>query len=270
MQQIKTLKTGWYIFSDVLASIITWIFITHKRKVLQNEEPLDLPGLFINDSYFYKSILITVIFWIILYAVAGAYNVPPYKKSRLKELTGSFIQCLIGSLILLFILFFNDKEQHYTYFYIVFFMLLLLQTFLVCAGRLMLITFSKNDVKKKPQLFNTIIIGNSAKAVAVYNEIKRNYKASGYNLLGFVTDDNFLKNGISKSLPCLGTIEEAEVIIQAKNVSQVVIALEKSERRVTETLISQLSGHDVDIKMVPDTLAILTGSVKVNNVPGAV
>jgi len=71
-------------------------------------------------------------------------------------------------------------------------------------------------------------------------------------------------------LPCLGTIEEAEIIVQQKNISQVVIALEKSEQKITETLISQLSMHNVEIKIVPDMLAILAGSVKVNNVPGAV
>jgi exopolysaccharide biosynthesis polyprenyl glycosylphosphotransferase len=269
-QQIKTLKTGWYIFSDVLASVIAWVFVTHKRKILLSEEPTTYTGLFTSYNYFYQSIFLIIIFWIILFAVAGAYNIPLYKKSRLKELTSSSIQCLIGSVLLLFLIFFNDNEQHYTYFYEVFFILISLQTLFIASGRILLISLAKKDMKKYSQLFNAIIIGNSSKAMEVYNEMKRNRHTSRYNLLGFLAEDRFPKNGISKNLPCLGTIEEAETIIQKKNISQVVVALENSEQNITELLISKLSGHNVEIKIVPDMLAILAGSVKVNNVPGTV
>ena len=61
-----------------------------------------------------------------------------------------------------------------------------------------------------------------------------------------------------------------ETIIQQKNIRQVIVALEKPEQAITENLISRLSVYDVEIKIVPDMLAILSGSVKVNNVPGAV
>ena len=256
--------------SDVIASVITWIFVTHKRKILQQEEPFDFWGLFTSDNYFYKSLLLIVVFWLILFAVTGTYNISPYKKSRLKELSASFMQCLFGSVILLFLLFLNDKERDYTYFYTVFFMLLVWQTLLIFAGRLLVIAFARNEFKKRPHLSNTIIIGNTAKAVAVYKEMKKNYTTAAYNLLGFITEDKFSKNGISKSLPCLGTIEETENIIQQKNISQVVIALEKPEQEIIEALISRLSEHDVEIKMVPDTLAIVSGSVKVNDISGAV
>ncbi|MEO8712315.1 MAG: sugar transferase [Parafilimonas sp.] len=270
MQQIKTLKTGWYIFSDVLASVVAWIIVTHKRKILLNQDPLTYSGLFTSYHYFYQSVLLIIIFWIALFAIAGAYNTPLYKKSRLKELTASFIQCLIGSLILLFIIFLNDNEQYYTYLYAVFFMLISLQTVCVVLGRLLLVSLAKNDIERNPQLFNTVIIGNSTKATTTYNEIKKHHQTSLYNLLGFIAEDYAQTNGVSKTLPCLGTIEEAEKIIQQKNIRQVVVALETSEQEITETLISKLSAYNVEIKLVPDMLAILAGSVKMNNVPGAV
>src|SRR5882757_1452336 len=103
MQQKKTFKTGWYIFSDMLASGAAWIFVTHRRKVLLNQTPLTYSGLFNSYQYFYESVLLILIFWITLFAIAGVYNTPLYKKSRLKELTASCIQCLIGSMVLLFI-----------------------------------------------------------------------------------------------------------------------------------------------------------------------
>src|SRR6188474_1714436 len=112
MKQVQMLKTGWYIFSDTFATVCTWIFITHTRKVLLNEAPLTYSGLFTQYEYFYQSILLVVLFWLILFAIAGAYNIDLYKKSRFKELTATCLQCLTGSLLLLFILFLNDKEQH--------------------------------------------------------------------------------------------------------------------------------------------------------------
>jgi polysaccharide biosynthesis protein PslA len=270
MQQKKTFKIGWYIFSDLLASAAVWILITHRRKVLLHQDPLTYAGLFNSYQYFYESLLLIIIFWIILFAVGGVYNVPLHKKSRLQELTASCIQCLIGSIVLMFIIFFNDSEQDYTYLYSVFFLLVSLQVLFIAAGRLLLISLSKNYLKKNPELFNTIIIGNSSKATSVYNEIQKNNQVNRYNFLGFISEDKFQKNGISKNLPCLGTVEQAGQIIQQKNISQVVVALEKSEQKITESIISMLSEHDVDIKLVPDALAILAGSVKAKNVPGAV
>jgi len=49
-----------------------------------------------------------------------------------------------------------------------------------------------------------------------------------------------------------------------------VIALEKSEQAGMEKIIDRLSEKDVGIKILPDTLDILSGSVKTSNVFGAV
>jgi exopolysaccharide biosynthesis polyprenyl glycosylphosphotransferase len=263
-------KTAWYIFSDTFATVCTWIFITHTRKVLLDEEPLTYLGLFTHYGYFYQSVLFVVLFWLILFAIAGTYNIPLYKRSRLKELTATFLQCITGSMLLLFILFLNDNEQHYSYFYTVCFLLVLWQTLLIATGRLLLISFAKNTMRKNPQLFNTIIIGNNSKATAVYKEIMRSHRSSAYNLLGFMNAGGFCENGISKKLPCFGSIDNLDVVIEQKNIRQVVIALEKPEQLITENLISKLSTYDVEIKIAPDMLAIVSNSVKMTSAPGVV
>ena len=45
--------------------------------------------------------------------------------------------------------------------------------------------------------------------------------------------------------------------------------MEKSEYSLLENIINRLSEKDVEIKIQPDTLDILSGSVKTNNVLGA-
>ena len=263
----KSLNTGWYLISDLIASILTWTITTHLRKFLLGEAPSTYIGLLTAPIFYYQSLMPAIIFWLILYAIAGAYNTQLYKRFKLEEFAATCTQCLIGSLVLLFIIFLNDKEQHYTYFYIVFFTLFFLQTILISVGRLLLINNARKHIKDNLVLFNTVIVGNNTKAVAACNEIKTNHN-QGYNLLGFIALSDASVNGIATQLNCLGTVNEIETIIYEKQIHQVVIAIENTHQTITEKLISVLSEHDVEIKIMPDTLAILSGSVKVNEVPG--
>ena len=269
MQQFKPFKTGWYLISDLLASVVAWVLTMHARKILLNIPPFTYAGLFTSDSFFYQSLALTVVFWLILFAVAGAYNTPLYKKMKLEEFTATLIQCFIGSIILLFILFLNDDEQHYSYFYIVLFTLFILETFFVMIGRMLVIDTARKRFRKNKTSFNTVIVGNNSKAVAACAELKA-INNSGYNIIGFITLDSFSQNGLTNQLPCFGTINDIGTIIHEKEVQQVIIAIENNQQTSTEKIINTLSDYDVEIKLVPDNLEILTGSVKINNVPGAV
>jgi exopolysaccharide biosynthesis polyprenyl glycosylphosphotransferase len=73
-----------------------------------------------------------------------------------------------------------------------------------------------------------------------------------------------------QNLPRLGSIEDLESIIDEHRIRQVVLAMEKTEKPLMESVINRLSEKDVEIKIHPDTLDILSGSVKTNNVLGAV
>ena len=188
MQQIKPSKTIWYIISDLIASVFAWIITTHERKILLNDGPLTYAGLFTADSFFYQSLALTIILWLTLFAIAGAYNMPLHKRLKLEEFAETVIQCFFGSILLLFILFLNDNQEHYTYFYIVFFTLFILETLFVTIGRMFMISNARNHFKQNSTLFNTIIIGNNAKAVAVCNELKT-INNPGYNVIGFISLD---------------------------------------------------------------------------------
>jgi exopolysaccharide biosynthesis polyprenyl glycosylphosphotransferase len=49
----------------------------------------------------------------------------------------------------------------------------------------------------------------------------------------------------------------------------VIIALEKDQQAMAESIINRMSEKDVELKLVPDALDILAGSVKTSNVLGA-
>ncbi len=268
MRKPEPVHISLYILNDLISSAVVWIIISLVRKHLLNEHPQGLQDSFEHDIVFVRSLITTTIFWVILYAVTGAYNTPIYKKSRLTEATSTVIQSFAGSAILLFVLFLNDLRQDYTYLYIVFFTLLALQTFVPFIGRYILIMLAKKRIRKGKFFLNTIIIGNNRKSYDAFTEI-RNYRESCYNIVGFLSDEKSQKNGLSKWIPRLGHTDYLEKVIHEKGIEQVIIALEKTEQQQVDTLISRLSEKDVEVKLVPDNFEILAGSVKIETVLGA-
>jgi exopolysaccharide biosynthesis polyprenyl glycosylphosphotransferase len=68
----------------------------------------------------------------------------------------------------------------------------------------------------------------------------------------------------------MGNADKIEKVVDENQVELVVLATEKSEKAQVENMIDRLSEKDVQIKIVPDMLDILSGSVKTSNVFGAV
>ncbi|HJS53865.1 MAG TPA: exopolysaccharide biosynthesis polyprenyl glycosylphosphotransferase, partial [Chitinophagaceae bacterium] len=104
----------------------------------------------------------------------------------------------------------------------------------------------------------------------IYNETEKSFHNSGYRYIGFVSTAANNKTLFNNHIPELGHIGQLEKVIDANDVKQVVIALEKSEQSNTEKIIEKLSEKNVEIKILPSTLDILSGSVKTSNVFGAV
>jgi exopolysaccharide biosynthesis polyprenyl glycosylphosphotransferase len=201
--------------------------------------------------------------------LTGFYKHALIKKSRLNEFTSTFIVCIAGSLLIFFTFLLNDKAPSYTYFYSVFFGLFGLQFGLTFFGRLLLLNRTKADLLAGRIKLNTLLIGNNAKAVKVYNEVKKNFEALGYVFIGYIPTDASQKNGLSKWINSLGTMNELENVIHEHSIDQVIITLDDKESHLTEGLVKRLGELDVDIKLHPHTLDILLGSVKTGNVLGA-
>src|SRR5260221_9625870 len=117
--------------------------------------------------------------------------------------------------------------------------------------------------------FNTLMVGSQDNAVRIFKETENSLHDGGYRYVGFVITDGITKNNILKFIPKLGLVSELEKIIDDNNIQQVVLAMEKSEQPLLEKIIDRLSEKDVEIKIQPNTLDILSGSVKTNNVLGA-
>jgi exopolysaccharide biosynthesis polyprenyl glycosylphosphotransferase len=115
---------------------------------------------------------------------------------------------------------------------------------------------------------NTLLVGSNANAVKLYNEVKKNCDTFGYVVNGYISNDTN-KNGLSKYLNSLGSMNDLENVIKVHEIDQVIISLDEKEHHLAEDLVKRLSELDVDIKLQPHTLDILSGSVKTSNVLGA-
>ncbi len=224
--------------------------------------------LYLADTSLASSLEVKIIghsfFWIAWYAFTGSYHTSLYEKSRLNEFTATLIYTFCGCLLLALaphISGINSVEIFLSGFF--------LQFGCIILGRSLLLHTVKRALIKGKISFTTLIVGNNEHAVKLYKELNKNFRYLGFRTIGFVTPGSETKNGLGKWLPHLGTIRELQELIETHRVEKLILSLDKKQHLLTEELVNQLAQKDVDIKLVPDTLDILSGSVKTNNVLGA-
>lgn len=268
MMQQKKISIVWYAVADFITASLAWACFFFLRKWLLRAELIDNGTLQV-DRNFWLGIFLVPAGWLILYTLVGAYR-HLYKKSRLFEFTNTFICTVIGSVVLFFSVMLNDvHDENFSYYYIAFFSLVAIHLILTFSARLVILNKIKKQLLNGTVRFNTLMVGSHESALRILKETQKHLLDGGYHYTGFIsTDDNGI-HGLSKSLPKLGVISQLEEIIDRHEIKLVVLALEKSEQRLLEDTVNRLSEKDVEIKIQPDTLDILSGSVKTSNILGA-
>jgi len=267
MPSAPKIPVAWYAVIDFFTASLAWACFFFVRKWILQEVITDAGRLQV-DLQFWLGITCIPAGWLILYSIAGTYH-SLYRKSRLFEFTSTFICTLIGSTVLFFLLLLDDAGDHYTYYYLGFFSLFTIHFIFTFTGRWWLLNKVKRQLLSGDVYFNTLMVGSRDNALAIYRETEKNLHESGYRYTGFVTPDTEGKNGIQRVIPKLGTIDDLETIIDRYGIRLVVLAIEKTEYPLLENIISRLSEKDVEVKIQPDTLDILSGSVKTSHVLGA-
>ena len=263
----KKLQVFKYILLDVLSAGIAWVLFFVFRKTYL--EPLKygykIPLNF--DDNFYYGLVLIPLYWIFLYFIVGTYkNI--YRKSRLREFGQTLLISLIGTLILFFVLLLDDEVASYTQYYRSYFTLFGLHFVLTELFRLILTTHTGKCIKNRRIGFKTLIIGSNENAVELYKELEGQKYSSGNQLIGFthvVKDDNYL---LEEYLPHFGNCVDLRATIEKHQIEEVIIAVESSEHNSLGSIITELEGLDVLIKIIPDMYDILSGSVKMSSIFG--
>jgi len=267
MKSGKQIPVAWYAVIDFITAALAWSCFFFIRKLLLKETVANQNELMVNNRFWLGTLFIPA-GWLALYTLVGAYR-HLYKKSRLFEFTSTFMCSLIGTIVLFFLFILDDVKDNYSYYYSAFFSLFAVHIVFTFTGRWLILNKVKKQLLSGKVFFNTLMVGSQDNAIRIYKETEKNLHDGGYRYTGFVTPDNTGKNGIDKLLPKLGTLTELESSIEANNIQLVILAMEKSEKPLLENIINRLSEKDVEIKIQPSNLDILSGSVKTSNVMGA-
>jgi polysaccharide biosynthesis protein PslA len=251
---------GWYIFIDIIVALVAWFVFYYLRAKVQNY-PLSIP------SGFYIGMFLFVFGWIGLHFLTGTYYAL-YQKSRVVEFFKTIIVSLVGSLVLLFFFILkNPRSNNYDY-YLDFYILLFPIIFLSVLARTIFLSYSKNQLRKKEVYFNTLLVGSGNKAA----NFSKDFFYSNDNS-GFVITDFINLNGTEIKLPndsirVYHSLNELSKIIEERKIEEVIIAVENEERKLIKDILLKLSNKDVNIKITPDTLDIISGALHNSNVMG--
>lgn len=249
------------ILLDFLSSSVAWgVFYFFRKVYLENTA-------FTINKEFYLGIIIIPICWIILHLLIGTYF-STLRIHRIKIFNLTFISALIGSVVVFFFFLLDDSVAGYQMYYKSFFAIFLLQFVLNLVLRFIAVSYLVKQVHKGKIGFNTLLIGGSQKAVDIYQEIVSLPKRTGNNFIGFV-NLNGIDKLLSEKMPYLGYVDELNEILNKYKIEEIIIALDSTKHEKIRNIIAQIHGRDIKIKLIPDMYDILSGSVKMNNIFGA-
>ena len=262
----RKIHITWYVLSDYISAILSWMILYFTRRLLL-QEPIYVDGeLFLNNR-FWLGLLLIPAGWIIFYALTGTYH-SLYKKSRLNEFSRTVLSSLIVCTILFFAIVINDPQTDYRYYYKAYFIFLFTHFGITWAGRWLLLSLAKMQIRNGKMVFNSLLVGSGAIGVKTFEDTVSGLRANGYQYTGYV-QPNSVTGNMNIILPCLGNTDHLEEIVDRENIQLVVIALGRNDQSSAEKLVQRMSEKDVEIKIIPDILDILSGSVKTSNLFGA-
>lgn len=260
------LATGWWVAGDYIAALIAELILYFARRYLLEEAITIEKKIYLNDRFWWGAALIPLA-WIAFHTLTGAYRAS-YVKSRLYAFSYTLTTSVIGCTLLFFIIIINDPQRNYTYYYKAFFTYTSAQFLLTWLSRWILLTIVKKQIASGAIRFNTLLVSSQNNTIPTFHETNKGLSLAGYHYIGYLTTDGPTDTS-GLALPYLGDLGDFHSKIASHEVKLIVLALGRDAKIKTEELINQLSEIDVEIKIAPDMLDILSGSVKTSNVLGA-
>lgn len=261
----KKIQTFKYILLDLLSAVMAWVIFFIYRKYTIDPSIISRISEITADSNLYLGITVVPFFWLFMYYLSGTYR-RVYRKSRLKELGQTLSVAFFGVVIIFFTLILDDIIFSYKSYYRSFLMLLGLHFSLTYLFRLSLTSYTNYLIHRKKIGFRTLIVGGNENAVDIYQQIDNQEKSTGQFFIGYVNgfDSDAVGDNhkLGEFLPCLGNYKNLMHIIQENNIEEVIIAIERSENKIVQQIITDLENIDVIIKIIPKMHDILLGSVK--------
>ncbi len=210
--------------------------------------------------------LLYVAGWISLHFLTGTYR-GLYHKSRVVEFIKTVAVSTAGCLVLLFFFILkNPKVNNYDYyseFYLLLFPVIILNT----LTRMIFLSFTKKQLQEKKVFFNSLLIGSGNKAEQFLKDFSGANDTSGFIITDFI-NLNGEHGHIPAHISVHHSLNEISALLTANQIEEVIIAVDSNERSLITEILQKLSNKNVNIKITPDTLDILSGALQNTNVMG--
>jgi len=212
---------------------------------------------------FLVPLLFVYFFWIIVFTFSGLYQYW-FVRSRFDELASVAKAVSLGCLFLFVVIFLDDaikNEKAISRYLILIYWALMV--FSVGFGRIIIRSFQASLLQKGIGLRDTLIIGIGERGVEL-NSLINKYPQLGYRVIGFISTGK--KDTAKENI--LGQIKDLFKVISDRNISEILIALEKKEKDKLFEIIGNCPQDKVNLKILPDTYEIVSGMVKTNQLYG--
>ncbi|HMO60700.1 MAG TPA: sugar transferase [Ferruginibacter sp.] len=250
----------WYVLGDLAASIFTWILFYYLRTFLYDAPFTVPPG-------FYLGAILYVSGWMSLHLLSGAYE-DIYHKTAITETLRTFFISLLGCFGLLFFFILKNPQSNNNNYYQEFFALLIPVFITTLILRLILQRIARSQLDSGKVFFNVLLVGSGKNATQFYEAFTRNNETSGYAIRSFLNTNGNSDLQLPSDINTYQNLSDINNIIDADGIEEVIIAVEKKERDMLTRILQQLSDKDVNIKLTPDAVDIITGAVQTTNVMG--
>jgi Undecaprenyl-phosphate glucose phosphotransferase len=207
--------------------------------------------------------LVTVVFPL-AFAVQGLYRVRA-TRSKAEEWLSVAIGAVVGTVVLSGILLWvrpNNPDVLYSRATLLIF--LLCAIVFVTAGRILVRTLVERRHRDGRNLDRVLIAGNGELARAVVERI-RNHRELGFTIAGYLRNGDEAK---LDGLECLGTIDDAERVIDTHRIDHVFVALPHASSAAMMALLDRLVRSFVSIHVVPDLLQFMVLRSRVEDIDG--
>jgi exopolysaccharide biosynthesis polyprenyl glycosylphosphotransferase len=266
----------WFILSDVLAILISYIY-SYLFRFYSHIIPVDpVKGIPSVGSYF-------AAFWLFLLIHLAIFYFQGFYRSRLKRTRfDDFLFISINALLTILAVFaivgyLNAYSQgkaplfHVTFkpshaFLIVYFVVVI---FVISIFRTQIYYFMKRRYRRGLNLQNVIIVGAGEMGRSVAQKLFQ-YKDLGFVVKGFLDDDR--KAGeeidVNGGSRVLGGLADLGRVIEEQNINEVYVALDLTNYPKILQAFQIVNKYPVNVRLIPDLFQLLTLKANIQDLDG--
>ncbi|HET7711863.1 MAG TPA: undecaprenyl-phosphate glucose phosphotransferase [Thermoanaerobaculia bacterium] len=251
-----------YFVNDALASNLAMLAAWFLRFQIEIIPVTKGPQEF--STYLRLLPIVTLVFPL-AFAVQGLYRIRP-TRGKAEEWTGVAIGSVVATVVLSGVLLWvrpGSPDNLYSRATLLMFMVTAIV--LVIAGRTVVRLVVERRHRAGKDLDRVLIAGNGELARAVVERMKTHRDQLGFRIVGFLRNG---EGGEIEGLPCLGTLHDAERLVEEHRIDHVFVALPHASSEATMSLLDRLVRTCVSIHVVPDLLQFMVLRSRVEDIDG--